>query len=168
MARTGNSVLSGHNRARILFAPTFRKYQSLADTLKNAGLYATDLQAVLKQQNLELWIKPHYLDESEMGEISLPPRVKWLITQSINDNFGEFSALITDYSSVFYDASVAGLAVGFVSHDIDFYVANDTELYEWFRKLVVSSGSESLSVAIEKLSRQGGVDLNAFLGVGRN
>lgn len=145
---------------KILFAPTFRKHQSFAETLAGAGLYSDQLQAVLKTGDKELWIKAHYLDEAEVDEINLPSGVRWLRTPSLNENLGDFSALITDYSSAFYDAHISGLAVGFVNHDLEHYTASDTELFEWFQELVADQGEKSLTAAIAKVSKSGGVNFD--------
>lgn len=155
---------SGSASRKILFAPTFRKHQSFAETLAGAGLYSDELQAALKASDKELWIKAHYLDEAEVAEIKLPSGVKWLVTQSLNENLKDFSVLITDYSSAFYDAHIAGLAVGFVNHDLDQYTTSDTELFEWFQELVANQGKNSLSAAIAKVSKSGGVDFDRLFG----
>lgn len=154
---------SSSANSKILFAPTFRKHQSLADTLEGAGLYSDQLQSVLQNEGKELWIKAHYLDEVEVGEIHLPADVKWLRTPSLTENLRDFSVLITDYSSVFYDAHIAGLAVAFVNHDLDQYTTSDTELFGWFQELVVKHGEKSLAKAIAKVSSSGGVDFDHLL-----
>ena len=154
------------SKNKVVFAPTFRKNQSLKETLTRCGLYSEELQVTLRHNDLELWIKPHYLDEDESNGIHLPARVRWLESPSLNEEIGSFSALVTDYSSVFFDAHFAGLAVGFVNHDLDEYTSTETEIFEWFHELLVKNGVETLSGALAKIAASGGVDLSRVLGRG--
>jgi hypothetical protein len=151
---------------RMLFAPTFRKKQRLLVTLEKAGLFTTELENTLRIENLELWIKPHYLDEAQINEISLPKNVRWLVTDDINRDILQFPALITDYSSIFYDAALAGLAVEFVNHDLDIYRSSDSELFDWFIELSRSYGSRDLAGAMFKVTNGTSTDLRKLLEIG--
>lgn len=155
---------SSSSAGKILFAPTYRKNQGLAQTLVNAGLYSDELQYVLETYGKELWIKAHYMDEAEIAEVNLPFGSQWLRESSLNEHLMNFSSLITDYSSAFYDAHIAGLAIGFINHDLDQFITTESELYDWFQNLVANHGEKSLSAAITKVSTQGGINLDFLFG----
>jgi hypothetical protein len=154
--------IEGTSSRRILFAPTFRKNQTFELTLRKAGLFRDELLQTLNEAGIELWIKPHYHDAHEAGSLKLPKGVGLLEVQDLNSHLGEFQALVTDYSSVFYDATQAGLPVVFVIHDLQAYQTSDTELFDWYRQLATRFGSISLNDAIVRIN-QGSI--SCFMGL---
>jgi CDP-glycerol glycerophosphotransferase (TagB/SpsB family) len=136
---------------KLLFAPTFRNGQSFQQTISRAGLLEPELGELIKNRNVELWVKPHYLDRHEALSIQLPSWVRLLDSDQVTDSLGSFEGLITDYSSIFYDSIVLGTPVAFVSHDLDEYSAGETELFDWFLKILDKQGTASIEEAIHKL-----------------
>lgn len=159
-----NSILNKKKKAnnRFLFAPTFRRNQDFQTTLQSAGVYEAKLIDLLSQESIELWVKPHYLDRNSLDDLNLPDPIKIVQFEDINQAFSDFSHLITDYSSVSYDAAVAGLRIAFVNFDIDSYQKNESELFGWYLEIANKFGSESIHDAMTKLIRGDGAELSDF------
>lgn len=136
---------------KLLFAPTFRNGQSFHQTISRAGLLNPQVGELIRERNVELWLKPHYLDRDEAISIQIPTWVKLLDSDQVTDSLGSFKGLITDYSSIFYDSIVLGTPVAFVSHDLDEYSAGESELFDWFLEILDNYGAASIEVAISKL-----------------
>ena len=136
---------------KLLFAPTFRNSQSFHQTMSRAGLLEPQLGELIRDRNVELWLKPHYLDRHEAISIQLPAWVKLLDSDEATNSLGSFKGLITDYSSIFYDSVVLETPVAFLSHDVDEYSAGESELFDWYLKILDKQGTASLDLAISKL-----------------
>lgn len=164
MPRTANAAV--HKRStqnRILYAPTFRKYKTFFDTITRAGLFSAELEDLVASSGMELWIKPHYLDKDEIESIELPDFVRLLNVDDVNSVLAEFDSLITDYSSIFYDASVFGLRVSFLNSDLEEYLDKDTDLFDWFKDIVMDSGKPDLSSALKQIIAHDTPNIETYL-----
>lgn len=110
----------------ILYAPTWRKY---ADVV----LFPFDdvdfkkLNEFLKENNITIFIRLHPYNENSIDERMLGSNIKVFSTAICNeimDAMGYFDALITDYSSIYYDFLLLDRPTMFLPYDYSEYEKN--------------------------------------------
>lgn len=101
----------GNGKKNILYAPTFRKDQDITESL-DALFGAFNFDAY------NLIVKLHPVDQTavQREEVFQCPEFKSMELFSIAD------AMVTDYSSIMYEAAVAGLPVYLYTYDLDQYL----------------------------------------------
>jgi CDP-glycerol glycerophosphotransferase (TagB/SpsB family) len=135
-----DALLAGAKRARpgglrrILYAPTWRDGQ--ADPAAPDAATWDAIATWLDAHGAELLVRTHPLGK---GDYAAGPvrseRVRMLGTDEILDitpELGGFDALITDYSSIAFDYSLAGGPIVFLAPDIESY-AKSRGLYDPYR-----------------------------------
>jgi len=134
-------------RKKILWMPTFRK-TLLADTI-NDGLQKDgelpllsnneieDFNKYLNDNNDLLTIKLHPMDSLQKKDFSELSNIKIItnddfknIGEQLYSLFQEFDALITDYSSVYFDFMLLNKPIGFLMDDLEEYKGSRGFVFE--------------------------------------
>jgi CDP-glycerol glycerophosphotransferase (TagB/SpsB family) len=135
----------------VLFAPTFRRNQSFETTLRRAGLFDPKLQTFLVNKKLKIHIKPHYLDLQDAITINYPEHISLLPQIELMGKLADFDLVVTDYSSIFYDAQVLNVPFSFINHDLEEFRSRESDLLAWFLELNATLGAQNLLSAISFL-----------------
>jgi hypothetical protein len=146
------SPLDRPNKVKeIIFAPTFRKKSSLRQILTLAGLFSKELELLLVSQGTNIWIHPHYLQISEIPGIRLPRNCYWITEEELDFEKLNQGALVTDYSSVFFEAAESGMRIAFVSGDLEMYLSSEAQLLPWFKNLILKVGHTNIFEAVKSV-----------------
>ncbi|MBV4425513.1 CDP-glycerol glycerophosphotransferase family protein [Clostridium tyrobutyricum] len=137
---------------KILWMPTYRK--SIIGELRTDGNYSLgklpllnneelkELNKYLKNNNDFLIIKLHPMDKLQEDDFDILSNIK-IITKKHFENIGEqlysifqeVDALITDYSSVYFDFLLLDKPIGFIMDDLSKYKNNRgfvfKDIYDW-------------------------------------
>lgn len=118
----------------ILFMPTFRKSRAINkndSTIDFPIISQNNIKYIsnyLEENRVLLIIKPHpYQDELEVLNLNLPNIIKYTNGDLLEKDLclyeliGQVDALITDYSSVYFDFLLTQKPIGFVLDDMDEY-----------------------------------------------
>jgi len=121
-------VNSDTSDKHILCMPTFR--DSALSWIEGSGLDFDKLNIKLQQINTTLWLKLHPLDVSNSikplafsnikilsGNIDMYPLLK------------SFDALVTDYSSIYFDYLLLNRPTIFFAYDLENYLSVDRDMY---------------------------------------
>lgn len=128
-----HSILVDEGKRNIIWMPTFRHGLGARETEKNIPVIdETNIHIIdecLKKNNMHLFIKPH---PRQIGEL-LTMCDNWENVSILTDAdlraaniplytfIGAMDALLTDYSSVYYDYLLLDKPIGFVIDDFDEY-----------------------------------------------
>lgn len=135
----------------VLYAPTYRKYistpGSVLDFLNGIGLYDPVLSSYLNENKISLVIRPHPIDRDVYLEIELPTFCSLDISEDLYESLGEYMAVITDYSSVYFDCVERNLKSLFIAPDFDQYTA-EVGLTKSFVRKIEKEKNESILEAL--------------------
>lgn len=126
--------IKGKNTFKILYAPTYRgEYNSEQDILTDYGFNIKKANDVLRKNNVFLTIRLHpanRLPERLLNEIK---DTKYINvddnTEDVYESLNEYSLVMTDFSSVYFDALAIGLNVLIAPFGYQDYLRNDRDLY---------------------------------------
>lgn len=127
-----------------IYLPTHRNEGQDADATRNGYRSILDLSPQLAELNVEIAFKPHFYEESLLGQEPENENVYTLKAQSgysLYEVLGAVDGLITDYSSVAYDFSI-------VSRNIIIYAFDEKQFREEHRDLV-RVPSDDFNVIVE-------------------
>lgn len=111
----------------LLYAPTFRKH--MQSPFENGTLELEAMQSFLVRHNILLALKLHPLMSGRQDLQSMGNLV-WIEPDSdIYPLLPLFDALITDYSSIYFDFLLLDREIIFFPYDLDSYVAEDRKLF---------------------------------------
>lgn len=123
------SIKSGY----ILYTPTYRgSYNSEYDILKAMKFDFKTVSNWLEINNFYLDIKLHpanSLPIETINEINKNTRIKMLSNIDIYQILGDYEYLITDFSSIYFDALALGIKSIIAPFRINEYLSEDRELY---------------------------------------
>ena len=122
----------------VMWLPTFRRGIGLKETSNDIPIITGDniekLERFLKSKNTTLFIKPHplqldglknVLSKDDLSAIRLISDVDmWSNGITLYEMLGNMDALITDYSSVYFDYLLLDRPIGFTVEDIIEYNTN--------------------------------------------
>lgn len=127
-----------HSGKTVIWMPTFRRGIGLRETSKDIPILNKDnvkeLVAFLQKYNIKLFIKPHPLQLGGLADVI--PAKEYSAIQLLTDEdlmahsislyelLGNTDALITDYSSVYFDYLLIDRPIGFAIDDYKEYSAN--------------------------------------------
>ena len=135
--------LSKHQGIKAIWMPTFRHGLGEEETTRDLPILdegnVNVLNTFLKENEITVFIKPHPLQERSFRKI-LPDDFSNIVLiddQSLDDNgivlyslIGAMDALITDYSSVYFDYLLLNRPIGFTIDDFDEYKENRGFLFD--------------------------------------
>jgi len=131
----------------IIWMPTFRKYKgsrldSDYDFPMGIPILRTEedikkLNEMLKENDSLLVIKPHFAQDMSAFKVNEFTNIKIIYTEDLikkqlelYEFIGRFDALITDYSSVYFDFLITNKQIGFTIDDINSYSNNKGFIFE--------------------------------------
>lgn len=117
----------------ILYAPTYRgDYNSELDILSMFGFDIDRAEEVLKNNNAKLTIRLHpanSLPENLTRKIKAKSCIAIDEAEDIYDTLHTYSLVITDFSSIYFDALAIGINALIAPFGYQDYVNNDRDLY---------------------------------------
>ena len=123
----------------ILYAPTYRPYRELVDTLRKINFNPKSVHQTIKEQHVKLKLRPHPLDNSPHLKdfLSLESYISIELddTEDLYSMIRGYSAIITDFSSIYQDAKWLDIPVFTVCDDFDIY-DEQSGLFDWYKKEV--------------------------------
>lgn len=105
----------------VLYAPTFREWEQTVLFPFN-DFDKEVLEKALIENNIYLFIRFHI--NEKLGEIkNLKNIIEFNVSiqPDINIVLNEFDALLTDYSSIYFDFLLTGKPIGFIPYDLEIY-----------------------------------------------
>lgn len=128
----------------IIYMPTFRgEYGSESPLLSKAGFNYQDYDRMLDQAGILLEIKLHpvqTLSQVDAGEIQRCSNIKIADeSRDIYESLPHYDALITDYSSIFFDFLLTGKPIYMAPFDIDSYLSKDRTMYYEYSEVCPSA-----------------------------
>jgi len=112
---------------KIIYMPTHRN----EGEIDIQGLFAKDIvhiNKILVDMDVELHIKLHYYHAKDNGKNDYS-NIKFIVADDVYSIINEYSMLITDYSSIYFDFLLTGRPIIFAPFDINYYLKNDREMY---------------------------------------
>lgn len=137
------------NKNIILYAPTYRKNKSIYDIMKSLYFFNNETIDILNQNNIKIIIRPHPIDLKFLLNSNLPDCYELDCTGDVYDSIRSYGLLITDYSSLYYDAIELGIKTEFLQNDIDEY-DYDNGLFDSFRNIIISNSTNNIVNVIKK------------------
>lgn len=137
----------------ILLAPTHFQYEGLRGRLSRWGIPGPDSATfeILRREQLRLVLRPHPLDAEEAAGLSLPTYVDVDKSPSSVGSLEDCRLLITDASSLAFDAAELGISYFFLSDELERFIATEVGLFESVRSHMMNSAVTSVGEAIERL-----------------
>ena len=128
------SQLSSSGKA-VMWMPTFRRGIGLQEASRDIPILSKDnipeLETFLKRNRIKLFIKPHPLQMGGLKDMFSDYELSFIHLVTDNDlrkhgitlyeMLGSMDALLTDYSSVFFDYLLIDRPIGFAIDDIEEY-----------------------------------------------
>ncbi|MCH8492465.1 MAG: CDP-glycerol glycerophosphotransferase family protein [Idiomarina sp.] len=124
-ASINNSLFNDTSATHVLHAPTWRPYADV-QLMPFADQDLPALGEFLEQHNIHIWIRVHPRNEQHIDEALLATKNIHLFSgrdySEVNAYLAHFAALITDYSSIYFDFLTLQRPVLFLDYDLDLYV----------------------------------------------
>lgn len=117
---------------RILYCPTYRKNKNLSDVIYSIGFLDDAFINWLDSNAIDFTIRPHPIDAEKIHLISLPKRIQVDKSMDLYETINQYPVILTDYSSIMYDAESLGIAVLLIANDVQEYAMNENGLFEDF------------------------------------
>lgn len=118
----------------VYYLPTFRDNSTIKSMFSLLDYDKAELEKFLTLQNIVLVNKGHYVDNSPVKDmvVEADSRIINLRDEEVSDvNFmlKDADALVTDYSSVYYDFLLVERPIIFAAFDLNEYLKGSRELY---------------------------------------
>ena len=118
----------------VYYLPTFRNSKNPENIFTQPDFENDMVEEFLENENIVLINKGHYVESNKrQSQSSQHSRIIHLkdsdITSDINFMLKDADALITDYSSAFFDFSLMERPIIFVAFDLEDYMSKSRELY---------------------------------------
>lgn len=110
----------------VLYAPTFRK--EVGDPFSSALFDLNRLDSFASEHNLFIVLKLHPVVRDNVPEIPFASLSVYNATCDIYPVLNLFHALVTDYSSIYFDFLLLDRPIIFFPYDYDEYIRNDRPL----------------------------------------
>lgn len=125
-----NKILESN---KIIYMPTYRgEYGSERDILSEFGFNVNDVDSWLIRNGLFLDIKLHpanTLPEDIILDVKGSKNINIICISDVYSILGDYGYLITDYSSIYFDALALGLNAIIAPFGLESYLSEDRELY---------------------------------------
>lgn len=132
---------------RIIYAPTWQSSSVNAEKIIS-NVLSDDFINFCKMNEIELWVSIHPLNTDIKKHYELLDGINVFSGGDINISLGEYSILITDYSSIALDFSILNRPVIFCCEDRVKYKA-ERGIYDYFETIIDKRNVEPSDIKIE-------------------
>lgn len=150
-----NPILDNKNSTHILHAPTWRPYADV-NLLPFEDADLTSLSNFLEENDIHLWLRFHPYFEQNIDVKLLSMKNIHLFSakqySEINQYLNYFDALITDYSSIYFDYLTLERPVLFFDYDFEEY-NNKVGVIESYKDLKCTKTTHSQKQFLNQLKR---------------
>jgi len=124
----------------IYYLPTFRNHENSKSLFSLPGFSIEQLEIFLERHNYVLVSKGHYID-NQLGDDNILSNGRFLDLadeeiDEINHMLKDADALITDYSSTYFDFLLTNKPLIFAAFDLEEYLSGSREMYFDYYKSV--------------------------------
>lgn len=133
---------------RILYAPTYRENGNIYAMMDSLGFFQDNIIQYIIDNKIDFVIRPHPIDMQQLEAKDLPSCYKLDRSGDIYDSIGSYNLLITDYSSLYYDALELGIEVKILQNDLKKYCQKNG-LFEEFYDYILNNSYSKLDCILE-------------------
>jgi CDP-glycerol glycerophosphotransferase (TagB/SpsB family) len=149
----GSARLAGDGGMRLLYAPTFRDAGNSAS--QGIPVDWTHLEGLLSAHRATLLVKLHPVDRRLAPEPSAFRAIRFVpADDDVYTALSTADALVTDYSSIYFDFLLVDRPIVFYAYDLDTYTASSRSLYFPYDQMTpgpVATDYQSLAARISEL-----------------
>ncbi|RDK96691.1 CDP-glycerol glycerophosphotransferase family protein [Enterobacillus tribolii] len=131
LIKTRNS--NQNKKAKIFYAPTYRgEYDSECNILVEYGFVIDDIDVWLRGKDYYLEIQLHpanRLPNDFLQKINKTERIQVVSYPDIYEILNQYQYVITDFSSIYFDAISVGIKTIIAPFGLESYLSNDRQLY---------------------------------------
>ena len=142
-----------NNKKKIIYMPTFRgKVAESPDILSLFDFDVEKMDTFLEEKNLILDIKLHPFNKPAKKSLELLEKAKNINLIKIDDiysSLNEYSILITDYSSIYFDFLLLNRPLIFTPFDKEKYTEENREFYFKYESVTPGPKANNWSSVIE-------------------
>ncbi|MDW2326721.1 MULTISPECIES: CDP-glycerol glycerophosphotransferase family protein [Vibrio] len=146
-----NDLRIARNKSDIAYLPTWRESDDATTNIFNL-IYCKKLDNILGSYDKKLTIYPHPYDRDLYYHLEEKNpnfgKLKNIELSKESVNVGSYNKIITDYSSIAFEAMHYGVDVAFFCPDLMDYVSSGREMYDYFYKLHILTKIEDLEAYI--------------------
>lgn len=138
----------------VLFAPTHMAGLHVAQRIEKWGFGRGDVSALalLQDYGLRLHFRPHPIDVEEVELLDFNPLISIDLAPDVHERLGSYEAVITDVSSLGFDAIFLGIPVRFLLDELTIFQSGAVGIFDSVLPEVVSRGSQTLPGAVKELA----------------
>ncbi len=134
----------------ILYAPTYRRNRSIVEIMEYLGFFKDDFLSFIKENKVTIVIRPHPIDLDDLLKKELPNTFSIDRSKDIYETITKYSLIITDYSSLFYDALELNIPVKILQNDFDLY-KKENGLFSSFEEYINDNSEHCITDIIMTL-----------------
>jgi len=150
-----HSQKSTKNKKQVIYMPTFRgSIGSDFDLFLNYGFNIDKLDSFLEKKNMTLDIKLHSFNQPSpelIEKLEKSKNIFFLEYDAIYEIINNYSMLITDYSSIYFDYLLLDRPIIFAPFDKDTYLKEDREFYFDYDEITPGPKASNWEEVIELL-----------------
>ena len=128
---------------KILYAPTCRRYREVKDVMQKTGLLSKKFFDWLHKNNYIFVVRPHPVDMDLMRKDEFDKSIQLDTSSDVYESITEYACLLTDYSSLIYDATVLAISVFLLADDVDEYIS-ENGLFDFAEKYIKAQCKTSI------------------------
>lgn len=136
----------------ILFAPTFSRNENLDDRLRKWGLLDGNRErSALRSAGMSITFRPHPIDVEQAGLLThdFPHQLDY--SDSYHSDLHRYVGLITDVSSIAFDAMEIGMPVYFLRKDVEEFDEMSSGIFPRIKSAMLEHSTEDIFEAATKL-----------------
>lgn len=137
---------------KILLALTFSKSVPLKSRLERLGLQrVSSISSVLDREELELVVRPHPIEIEQAKSLGSPPGVTFDFSENYQESLGSYLAVISDASSIAFDAIEVESPVFFMADELAAYELTENGIEENVLHGIMHLSTANLETAIGEI-----------------
>ena len=137
---------------QVLFAPTYFSTIPITERLQRWGITDSNspLASILRDHSLQLIFRPHPVDIEFMPMLNLPSNVRLETSLQGSSSFVESAAVVTDASSIGFDAIQLGIPTYFLQPDLAYFNREEVGIFENVLEQMLTRSVTSIEEAIQR------------------